>query len=144
MTSEETEESLNTGKISLSNTTAPKLRFAYMFTLKGNYQGDIYVEAVKPGNPVAEEVLHLTPSDGSFTGWNIATVDLSKFKDVPYIYLKFRCMNHGVQEIYIDNVSVGDAYNKDLAIKLNAPSKAIAGENCTASARIYNYDLSSG
>ena len=48
-------------------------------------------------------------------------------------------MNHGVQEIYIDNVSVGDAYNKDLAIKLNAPSKAIAGENCTASARIYNY-----
>lgn len=139
VTSEEAEESLNTGKISLSNTTAPKLRFAYMFTLKGNYQGDIYVEAVKPGNPVAEEVLHLTPSDGAFTGWNIATVDLSKFKDVPYIYLKFRCMNHGVQEIYIDNVSVGDAYNKDLAIKLNAPSKAIAGENCTASARIYNY-----
>ena len=143
VTSDETEESLNTGKISLKNATAPKLRFAYQFSLKGSYPGDIYVEVAQPGKADAEEILHLTPTSGTFTGWNIATVELSQFKDTPYIYIKFRCQNHGVQEIYLDNVSVGDAFNKDLAIKLNAPTKAIGGENCTASARIYNYGTES-
>ena len=143
VTSEDTEESLNSGKISLQGTTNPKLRFSYQFALKntatGTYPGDIYVEVVQPDKTDAEEIKHLQPADMTLTGWNTVTVDLSKYKDTPYIYIKFRCKNHGVQEIYIDNVSVGDAYNKDLAIKLNAPTKAIGGENCTASARIYNY-----
>lgn len=95
---------LNTGKITLAGSTSPVLWFSY--DIYAGSDSKLQVE-IDRATQSLDTVLTIQVPRNAEWGWKRADIDLSKYKDDPYIIVKF----HGIsgddhENIYLDNINI--------------------------------------
>lgn len=131
------ESTLSSSKISLAGANKPYLIFKY-YAFPG-YKASIRVEVQRAnGDPETLKTINYADEAGE-QGWHTCAVDLSGYKDAPYILLKLTgiATNHYVP-IAIDNVQLRDVVASDLAIKMEQPQDVTAGEKAAIAVEISN------
>ena len=120
---------LKSWKLSLAGTTAPKLVFMRKFASKlAAPAGKLIVKAITAeGNDVEIAAKELTAADED---WVKESFDLSSFIDNRYIWLEFGLAQDGVegtQDLFVDNIHIGDLYAIDGEVNFTAPESAERG-----------------
>ncbi|MCH5230603.1 MAG: choice-of-anchor J domain-containing protein [Muribaculaceae bacterium] len=125
-------------KFDISNLENPVLNF-YIYHAPGDGNGSLEV-VVSAGTDTFEGLQEAPAiSRTSATGWIRYSVSLSSYKTVPWIRIGFKGTGDGVADIYLDNVSIENGVNKDLALtSLKVPTKIAAGEHIKVKASILN------
>lgn len=127
---------LNTGKISLRGSNQPTLKFCCLFDTYNNAKLEVFAEAAGK-KPV---LLDFFRRDVLYIDWQRATIDLSQFKDDPYVILHFRATSGNAHDVCFDNVSVSDGnYDNDLAVTLSTHTEMVGGEKGDINVHVANY-----
>lgn len=129
--------SLNSGKISLQNTTSPELTFSFKAFPS---EQTLKVIATTPNHQqstVFEEGLDSLPA---ISNWITKTVDLSQFVGYRYIRLNFRVeSNKANSDVYLDNVNIAEKHSHDIRAEItSAPAKIQKGHNGEVTIKIAN------
>lgn len=125
-------------KFELSPLENPALSF-YMY--HSEEEGDGKVEIlVSAGTDTFSEIEGSVPfmrTDAK--GWVRHTIDLSAYKNVPWLRIGFKATGDGVADIYIDNVEIHNRIATDLALtSLTVPFNIAAGESVHGTATVTN------
>ncbi|MCM1004878.1 MAG: choice-of-anchor J domain-containing protein [Prevotella sp.] len=126
---------LRTLKLDTYGCANPRLTFDYKLTEGGKQE----VYAIKPdGSRTLIETLSNQSVDGS---WSSANIDLSQFSDERYLRIAVRFIPgdevYGV--LYLDNIMIQDAVDKDMAIEVAVPSTPVRyGQFASISAKVAN------
>lgn len=134
------ETSFNTGKINLSQATRPVLTFDYYaHSLTG-----VRVEALLPDQSVVtlDEMVNAQTTgsiDAAKQGWKTRTIDLAALKGQNNVVIRF----HGIAEnenetMGLDNLSIVDQVDRNLAVRLEVPARAFASKPSTATVTVTN------
>lgn len=95
---------LNTGKITLAGSTSPVLWFYYDIYAGSDTKLQVEIDRATQN---LDTMLTIQVPGNAGWGWKRADIDLSKYKDDPYIIVKF----HGIsgndhENIYLDNINI--------------------------------------
>lgn len=131
---------LKSWKLSLAGTTAPKVVFMRKFVSEvATPAGKLIVKAITAeGDEVEIAAKALTANDED---WVKESFDLSSFIDNRYIWLEFGLAQDGVignQDLYVDNIHVGDLYAVDGEVNYNAPESAQRGTDVPVTVVVKN------
>lgn len=130
---------LKSWKLSLAGTTKPQLMFARKFdSAKDEPSAKLIVKALTAeGSEVEIAAKELTAVDED---WVKETFDLSSFIDNRYIWLEFGLEQEGVgqQMLLVDNIHIGDIYDVDADVVLDAPESVVRGNNANISVIVKN------
>lgn len=129
--------SINTGKISLVGTNAPRLSFYYYATPGQNIILKAWVENMteKADTVLNADVRTLTGE----AGWHRVTAPLAQYKDGRYITVHFNATGLDTEaQVAVDNILVSEVYDYDLQTELSAPRKAVVSQKCPVKAIVTN------
>lgn len=128
---------LNTAKISLAGAKRP--------TLMLNYRSDaympmvLYVDILK-ANGEKDSLLIADLNDNDMEDWQTFKADLSAYASEPFIVVKFHALSQdSYTEVYLDNISITDLPQTDLALTINSVDDHISrGESKQLVLRVTN------
>lgn len=131
---------VNSFKVALAGTTAPKLAFRTKnAATTGTFY--IYVKAPKAGTVYLSQE-KLTTVDST---WQTRLFDLTSYKDERYVQVGFALSDHSDshvnKNIFIDNIHIGDMVATDLAAAVTADRKVTRGEEAAVNVRVSNVGL---
>lgn len=128
---------ITSGKISLSGVDSPKLSFYYWAVPHAKCEIKVLIGMNGVAHPDTAATFSLRDGD---SGWQKAMVDLTPYKtDDGYITLQFfgRSWDPSVPPI-IDNITIGEVRNNDLAVELNAPARVNVGADAQFQVKVSN------
>ncbi len=123
-------------KLSLEGLDSPALSY-WLYHAEGEGDGEVAVliaagsdEFAAVGEPVKRV---------SAAGWKRYSVDLSQWKDAPWIRVGFAGKVDGVADIYLDNVTVGNETSCDLVLSaFSIAPRIAAGETARVALTVLN------
>lgn len=132
------ESSIGTGKICLQGVEAPKLSFSWTADIAGiDARLSVRVKDNTYGEGDVATVIDMGKCNAG--QWERAELDLSPWKDRPFVMIYFEfCSNNTAKGVYLDDVRICEAYRNDLAIALQAPVAAVAGQTMRCMANVTN------
>lgn len=138
------ESSIGTGKICLQGVDAPKLSFSWTADIAGiNATLNLRVKDNTYGEGEVVSVIDMGKCNAG--QWVRTELDLSPWKDRPFVMIYFEfCSNNTAKGVYLDEVRISEAYHNDLAIALQAPVAAIAGQAMQCMANVTNTGVNVG
>lgn len=120
----------NTGKISLAGATKPVLTFDYYVYPLSSTSISVAVDKYPQG--VAETLQDINFYNRSDEGWHQATVDLSAYRDEPFVIIKFAMASSSKSTpAVIDNLRVGND---------TSGMEALSVDNVKAPYTVYSID----
>lgn len=129
----------SSAKISLSGAANPVLFFSY-FALPGqNASFDVIINKAGREDHVVATV-DFSADDGQVS-WRNMIVPLSGMSDASYVVLRFHAKNNDTQPmtLMIDNIRIYDQPQKDVAVRMTAPNKWVAGNEMNLRIGLTNY-----
>lgn len=134
------EASVNTGKISLQGAVNPELSF-YHFAKPGN-RLKLYADVYKAsGETDSILVADFSAAQGE-ASWQKAVVDMRPYKAERFVVLKLRvAAKRSGDPLYLDNVTVRDVLEDDLAAAIQAPESVEKGKSAKVSVVVSNIGL---
>lgn len=132
--------SLNTGKISLQGAVNPQLSF-YHFATPGN-ELKLYADVFKAsGTTDSILVADFSAAQGE-ASWQKAVVDLRPYKAEKFVVLKLRAVaERSGDPVYLDDVTVRDVLEDDLAASMQAPESVEKGKAAKITVGVSNIGL---
>lgn len=127
---------VTSGKISLAGSDKPKLSFWYWGVPRTDAEIKVLIGRNGIANPDTVKTVSLDNGD---QGWQRVMADLTPYKADSYITVQFQGMsrNSAVPPI-IDNITIDEAADNDLAVRLNAPSRVNVGANTRFQVKVSN------
>lgn len=133
---------LNTGKLSLSGTTNPGLVFSYSgYSYQATMPSRLVVLIDNGGQSIDTVAVDTFGVDT--VAWHRAVIPLSKYKDSPYIVIRFGGIitdTYGAA-LFVDDVNVRDMLKDNLQVKLETDSIVTLGRQENALVTVYNIGL---
>lgn len=125
-----------TGKISLKGSKQPTLKFCYLFDTYDESKLQVAVDA--PG--MKTKIIGVYRRDPLEIDWGRDVLDLSAYKDKPYVIIRFRGTGGDGHDICFDNVAISDGdYDTDLAVSINTTTEKVGGENAHVNLQVANF-----
>lgn len=131
------ETSVNMPKVTLQGAEKPVLFFG-LYTLRGN-EAALQVIVQTPDGAediVAEYELSQTDQDG----WQLHSIDLSRFAKERYVIVRFNGVARGSKVLIgIDNINIINQLDRDMAVTgISAPESVVAGKEATVNVGVQN------
>ena len=129
---------LNSGKIAMAGANAPMLVFSH----KGDpgQSATLTVQVAKPDGTTDDLNTYSYPATGGEAKWSTESIDLSAYKDLAYVIIKFLFTSQDdASVIYLDAISVRSSYAKDLSASISAPAKVTKGKAAEVTVKVSNF-----